>query len=125
MQRQVFRKILQAKESLEGRSLHPRRVGEAHVIFNERENLTRFIVGETKAPADLGTDGDADFHVSVKADTVGSFAKGRGLANVVQQRAPRQRQVTACLQLLKKHERVDPHVALGMILRRLRHALHP
>ena len=85
-------KVIQPEESLQRRSLHARRVGKAHVVFDQRKNLLRLIVRKTKAPADLRADRHAHFHVPVKANAVGRFAKRRRLAHIVQQRAPRQRQ---------------------------------
>ena len=60
----------------------------------------------------------------VKADAVGRDAKGGRLADVVQQRAPRQSHAAAGFKLLKQHKRMSPHIALRMVLCRLGHALH-
>ena len=68
-------------------------------------------------------DGHAHLHVPVEADAIG-HAKCRRLAHVVQQRAPGQGERAARLQLLQQQQRVHPHVAFGMELRRLFDALH-
>ncbi len=104
--------------------LHARRVGKAHVVFDERENLAGLVVGEAEAAADFGAHGDADLDMAVEADAVGGDAEGGRLADVVQQRAPGERERAAGLKLVKQQQRVDPHIALGMELRRLCDALH-
>ncbi len=66
-----------------------------------------------------------DFHVPVEANAIGSHTESGRLAHIVQQRAPGQGHGAAGLKLLQQHERVNPYIALGMKLRRLRDALHP
>jgi hypothetical protein len=88
MEREVLGKVVQAEKSLERRGLHARGVSKTHVVVDEREYLVCLFVGEAKAPADLGTDGDAYFNVSVKTNAVGRCALGRGLADVVEKGAP-------------------------------------
>jgi len=82
VQHQVLGKILQAEKSLERRCLHVLRIGKAHVIFDERENLAGFVVGETEAAADFGRDGHAHVHVTVEANAVGPH-EGRRLAHIM------------------------------------------
>ena len=118
-------KFIETEETLQRGVLHPRSIREPHVIFNQGENLVRFVIRESKAPANLRAYSHTHFHVPVEANAVGSYAKGRRLANVVKQRAPGQRQGAAGLQLLQQHQRVNPHVALGMKLRGLCDTLHP
>jgi hypothetical protein len=63
--------------------------------------------------------------VAVETDAVGRDTKRRRLADIMQQRAQRERWRNSGGELLEQHERVDPNVALGMELGRLLHALHP
>ena len=65
---------------------------------------------------------DALLHVAVEPDALGD-AKSRRLADIVQQRAQRQRRARIP-QLFKQQQRVDPHVPFGVIFRWLRHSLH-
>ena len=85
----------------------------------------RFIVGEAESPADLSANRHAHFDVTVETNAIGSHAESRRLAHIVKQRAPRQRHRGAALKLLQQHEGMNPDIALGMELRRLRHAFHP
>ena len=84
-----------------------------------------FVVGEAETAADVRGHGDPHLHMAVKADAVGSFAKGGRLADIVQKRAPSEGRRAAGLQFFEKQEGMDPDVALGMELRRLLDALHP
>ena len=58
--------------------------------------------------------------MAVKADAI-RVGERVGLAYVVQQHSPRQRERRLSHPLQHEH-RMGPHVALGMILRRLLHA---
>ena len=120
MQGQMFGKIIQAEESLQRRRLHARRIGEAHVILDQRENLARFLVGEAEAAADLGAHGDADFDMAVEADAVGGDRETSAACRHRAAARPRPESIAEpAFQLLEQHQGVDPDVAFGMILRRL------
>ena len=96
MQFQVLVEARQAKEALQRGLLHLQDVAEAHVVLDQREDLRGVVVGEAQAREDILGDADADLDVAVEADAVAGNRRirrliGRGLADVVQQRAPRQR----------------------------------
>ncbi len=97
VQGEVFGEVVEAEEALEGGLLHPRGVGEAHVVFDDGEDLARFLIGESETAENVGPHGDADFDVAVEADAVGRDAKGGRLADVVEQGAPGERRGAAWL----------------------------
>ena len=124
MQREVLVEPVEAEKALQRGCLHAAGIHKAHVVFNKCENLTRVFIRETEPPQNLRADGDADLDMTVKADAVWRAAVGRWLADVVEQRAPCQRCRAARLKLGKQAECMHPHVALGMVLRRLFDAFH-
>jgi hypothetical protein len=67
---------------------------------------------------------DADLDVAIEANAIGCAAEGWRLAHIVQQRAPGKRHAAPRLQLIEQHQGMRPHVALGMVERRLLNALH-
>ena len=80
--------LRQAEEPLQGGLFHLVRIGEAHVVLNEREDLRVSSLREAQAAENLFGDANANLDVAVEANPVRSPAKGRGLADIVQQRAP-------------------------------------
>ena len=91
VQREMLVEAGQAQEFLQRRFLHARDMAEAHVIVDQRENLRGVVIREAQAPADFFGNLDAHIHMIIEADAVGSHAKRRRLAHIVQQRAPGQR----------------------------------
>ena len=125
---EVLFEAVEAEEALEGGGFHARGVGEAHVVFDEGEDLGGFFVRESEATGDFGGDSDADLDVAVEADAVAGFggvdgAEGGGLADVMEERAPGEGHGAAGLKLGEEHEGVGPDVALGVILGGLLDAL--
>ena len=88
------------------------------------ENLARVLIRKAKAAADFCSDGDADFYMSVETDAVRRDAEGGGLADVVQQRSPGERERAAGWKLFEEKQSVDEDISFGMELRRLLNALH-
>src|SRR6202046_626934 len=71
----VLVEAVEPKKTLQRRSLHPRRVAETHVIFNQRHNLAAFVVGEAKTAADLRAHRHSDVDMIVEADAIRRNAK--------------------------------------------------
>ena len=88
VQRQMFLKLGQADEALEGGVLHPAHVGKAHVISHQRQDLLALAIAEAQSGEHIVGDAHADLDVAVEADAVRRAAEGGGLADIVQQRAP-------------------------------------
>ncbi len=90
---EVLVEAWEAEEALEGGLAHVHDVGEAHVVFDEGEDLRSVFVGEAEAGEDGFGDADADLDVAVESDAVVwvvgvGRAVGGGLADVVQERSP-------------------------------------
>ncbi len=102
VQLQVLVELRQAHEALQRRLLHSLDIGKAHVIRDQRRDLLGIFVGEMQAPANLLRHAHPDLDVAVEANAVGRDAKGRRLADIVQQRAPGQRARAARRQLLQQ-----------------------
>ena len=64
LQCEVLVEPRKTKEALEGGLLHLLDVAEAHVVFDERENLVAIFVGEAKAAQDCMGDLHADLDVA-------------------------------------------------------------
>ena len=60
----------EAEEAFEGGLLHVEDVAEAHVVFDEGEDLGGVFVGEAEAGEDDLGDADSGFYVVVEADSV-------------------------------------------------------
>jgi hypothetical protein len=99
-------------------------VGEAHVVLDEGEDLSGFIVGEAESAADFRSHGDADFNVAVEADAVGGATEGGRLADVVEESSPGQGDGAVGLQLIEKKKGVGEDVAFGVVLRGLFNTFH-
>ena len=124
VQSKMLAKPVEPEEALQRRFFHPLRVHEAHVVLDEREHLARLLIGKAEPSADLCAHGDPHFDMSIEANAIGCAAESRRLADIVQKCAPGERHRASRLQLLEKHQRMHPHVALGMKLRGLLDALH-
>ena len=94
------------------------------MVFNEREDLAGVLIREPETAADFCAHGDSHFDVTVEADAVRRDAEGRRFAYVVQQRAPSEGEWAVGRKLFEKEQGMDPDVAFGMKLRRLRDAFH-
>src|SRR5271157_2422576 len=117
----------QADEALESGLAHLSDILEFHVVREESQNLCRVVIGEAQAEADRGGHFHADFDVAIKADTItsdGGRAKRGGLANVVEENTPSQRGGNPGGEAIEHQTGMNPNVALGMILRRLRNTFH-
>src|SRR5580704_2491216 len=88
VQFEMLGEVRHADKSLEGGFTHALGVGEAHVVIDQGENLLGVVVGETQTTEDFAGHFDANVNMSVEADAIGSDAKSRRLANIVQQRTP-------------------------------------
>ena len=124
MECEVLIEAIEAEETLQRRVLHLRRVGEAHVVLDQRENLVGVVVGEAQSATGFGTDRYADLNMVVETDAVRRDAKCRWLTDIMQERAPGEGERAARRELLEQEQRMDPDIALGMELRRLRDTFH-
>ena len=62
----------QAEEALEGRGLHLQDVAEAHVVFDERENLRAVFVREAQPPQDRMRDARAQIARGINGESGGA-----------------------------------------------------
>jgi hypothetical protein len=114
----------EAEEALKGRFAHVKHVAEAHVVFDEGNDLLGLFVGEVKAAKhDLG-DANPYFDVTVEADAIVRVARigcaeGCGLADVVKERSPGQSGRGTGREFFEEQHGVDPDVAFGVVLGRL------
>jgi len=89
---EVFVEMREAEEALERRLLHLFDVAEAHVIFDEGEDLCAVLVGEAQAAEDFVGDANANLDVAVEADAVGRLVgEGSGLWPTSWRSAPQAR----------------------------------
>ena len=117
----------QADEAFQGGFLHLGSVFKLHMIGDERLDLLGVLVRELEALGDFGGHLYADFDVGIETDAIagfGSWAEGRGLANVMEQNAPGEGGRTASRKAFEKKQRVDPDVAFGMEFRGLGDTFH-
>jgi N6-L-threonylcarbamoyladenine synthase len=124
VQLQMLVKLVEAEESLQGRFLHPRCIGETHVVGNERQNLVRFVIGKAETAANLCSDPHSHFHMAVETDAVRGNTKSGRFAYIVQQGCPGQGDWAAGRKPIQQQERMYPHIAFRVVLRRLRHTFH-
>jgi len=124
VQFKMLLKMRHAEESLQRGLVHLHHVRKAHVIGDQGENLLAVVFRKSQTMADSLRHFDADVHMPIETDAIGSHAKRRRLAHIVQQRAPGQSRGAGLRQLLQQQQRMDKDIALGMKLRRLLHALH-
>src|SRR6185437_14865922 len=116
--------IRQAQQPPPRALAHARQLRPFHVVPHQPNHLGGVPGGEAQAMADLLGDARADRGVAIEADAIGGAAEGGGLADIVQEHAQRQGRRDRMRQGLDHHQGVDPDVALGVVLRRLLHALH-
>ena len=126
---EVLVELREAEEALECGLAHVEDVAEAHVIFDESDDLGCFFVGEAQAAEDGFGDADADFDVAVEADAVVGIvgvgcAVGGGFADVVQERSPGEGGGCVGWELFEKEHGVDPDIAFWMKLRGLLDTVH-
>lgn len=127
MQREVLVELRQTEEALERGAAHVADVAESHVVLDQGEDLRGLFVREAQPVEDGSGDLFSSFNVAVEADAVAGLCgigrrKRRGLADIVQQHAPGERHRGSGLQMLEQHQRMHPHIAFGMVLRRLLYA---
>ena len=115
VQREMLVESGHAQEFFQCRLVHARGVTEAHVIVDQCKNLSRVVIGKPQALADFFGDLDSDVNMIIETDAVGRHAEGRGLAYVVQQRAPGQRRRAWVWQILEQQQRVRKYIALSLI----------
>ena len=80
-------------------------------------------LADAKATEDVAGHRRREHVMAVESDAVLGLAPGRGLADVVQHRAPRQRGI-ARRHGVQDHGDMGQHVALRVVFGRLRHAIH-
>ena len=97
---------------------------KSHVILDQGKYLICIVVGEPQAAADFLRHFDSDINVAVEADAVRSDTKRRRLADVVQERAPRQGWWTRMAQFFQQQQSMDKNITFGVKLRRLLDAFH-
>ena len=83
----------ETEKALEGGLAHVEDVAEAHVIFDESDDLRGVFVGEAEAFKDGFGDAYTDFDVAVETDAIVGIVGiggtvGGGFADVVQECAP-------------------------------------
>ena len=108
---------------------HVEDVAEAHVIFDESNDLGCFFVGEAQAGEDGFGDADTYFDVAVETDAIVGIvgvggAVGGGFADVVQECAPCEGGRCVGWEPFEQEHGVDPDVAFRVKLWRLLHAVH-
>ena len=124
MQGEVLLELRQAEEPLQRGLFHLVHVAEAHVVLDERNDLRGLFEREAQPPQNLFGDANADLDVAVEANPVRRAAKGRGLANIVQQRTPGECRRRVGRELFEQQQGVNPDIALGVKLRGLLDAVH-
>ena len=106
-----------ASETLEGRLTHLLRVGEAHVLGDQRDSVLDDLTWKTKPRQDVARHRGADLVVPVEADTVRDGESDR-LADVVKQSGEGEFEPRR-MELLQQEQGMDPDVALGVKVGRL------
>ena len=124
VERQVFVEVGKTQEAFEGGLSHVQDVGEAHVVFDQREDLLGLFVREVEAAKDMFGDADAYLDVAVEADTVVRIAwvrgsEGGGLADVVKEGSPGECGRGAGRKLFEEEQSVDLDVGFRVVLGRL------
>src|SRR5438067_13819822 len=93
------------------------------MVFDQGKYLFCVVVREPQATADFLRHFDPDVHVAVETDAIRGNTKRRRLADVVQERAPRQGWWTRMAQFFQQQSR-DENINIGVRLRRLLDAFH-
>jgi len=123
----MFVEAIETHEAFQCRGLHLRDILETQVVCDERCNLRCVVVREAETAANLFGHARADFDMLVKPNAASGTEGGResrGFADVVKQDAPSQGGRASGAQPVDHDERVRPHIAFRMELRRLFDALH-
>src|SRR3984893_16242060 len=102
----MFVKARNTHEALKCRFLHARHMAEAHVVFYQGQYLSRIVIREAQAFANLRGDFYSDIDMIVEADAVRSHAKGGWLTHVMQQSSPRQCRRARLRQMFQQQESV-------------------
>src|SRR5207248_383579 len=124
MQLQVFFKTWHAHEFFERRFAHLHGMGKSHVIFDQSEDLVCVAAGKSQTMADFLCHFHTNVDMAIEADAIRSNAKGRRLANVMQQGAPSQGCGAGMGKSVEQQKCVNKNIALGMKLRRLLDSFH-
>ena len=124
MQLQMFFKAWHAHKFFECRFAHLHGVRKSHVVFDQGKYLVCIVVGEAQAAADFLRHFHPDVHVAVETNAIRSDAERRRLADVVQERAPRQGWWTRMAQFFQQQQSMDKNITFGVKLRRLLDAFH-
>ena len=102
VQGEVLVKARHADKLLQRGFLHARRVGETHVVGDQRENLLAIVFRETQPAENFLPHLHSDIDVPIEADAVRGDAKSRRLANIVQQGSPGQCRGTRLRQVFEQ-----------------------
>ena len=111
MQFEMFLEARLAHKSLECGILHLRRLGKAHVIVDQRQNLFGVIVRKPKSPADFFRHLHANGDMAIETNSIWRHAKCCGFADIVQERAPGHRRGTGLRQFLQQQQGMVAAVA--------------
>src|ERR1700757_1617623 len=125
MKLEVLTELRETHEAFKGGLAHLGDVFELHVVGDEGLNLAGVVVGEAEPAAKFFGHADTDFDMAVETDAVagfGSRAESGGLADVVEENAPGECRRSSSGKAFEHEEGVDPDVAFGMELWRLRYA---
>ena len=123
MQFEMLLKMRQAHEFLKRGLVHPHGVHEAHVIFDQSQNLLAIAFRKSQALADRLHHLHPDLAWSSKRMRSGAMRKVGGLPTSCNS-APQAKVGARLRQILQQQQRMHEDVALGMKLRRLLHTLH-
>ena len=94
------------------------------MVGDQQQDLLGFMIGESETAADLFGNSHPHFHMPVETYTVRGNAERGRFAHVMQQGGPGQGRRTAGRQRFQQQQRMHPHIAFRVILRRLLHPLH-
>src|SRR5712664_4144623 len=127
MKFQVLLELREAHKTLDRRLPHLPDIFETKMIRDQRFDLLRVVIRESKFATDPLSHASAEFNMSIEADPCArplGWRKGRRLAYVVKQHAPSESGRAIWRKPLQHHSRVNPNISLWLKLRRLLHALH-
>src|SRR5438093_13550854 len=94
------------------------------MVFDQGKYLFCVVVREPQATADFLRHLDPDVYVTVETDAIRSDAERRRLADVVQERAPRQGWWTRMAQFFQQQQSMDKNITFRVKLRRLLDGFH-
>jgi len=92
------------------------------VVAHEEGDVRHQLLGEAHPTEEPGRDPGAELRVAVEATLPGALRLR--LARVVEEQCQRQHEVRGLLAVLQRLERVLPHVALGVVVLRVRDRTH-